>query len=91
MSLNIKKKALKPQEHKVRYIVPKNNGEISNSITQNWTNQAILCYTSRCNCTECSITQGNYSFICQMPEVIKILLEHVGPPDQEMVAKLQAM
>jgi|GEM_PF-641712 len=90
MSLYFRKKVLKPQEQRVRYIVPKNNGEISSSITQNWTNQAIMCYTSGCNCTECSITQGNYSFICQMPGVIKILLEQVGPPDQEMIAKLQA-
>ncbi|MDD3013183.1 MAG: hypothetical protein PHC34_05720 [Candidatus Gastranaerophilales bacterium] len=90
MPLQIKKKILKTQEHKVRYIIPKNNGEISSSITQNWTDQAIMCYSSGCNCTECSITQGNYSFVCQMPGVIKVLLEHVGPPDEERLQKILA-
>jgi len=77
-------------ETKVRYITPKNNGEISSSITQNWTDQAVLCYTSGCNCIDCSIAQGNYSFVCQMPNVIKILLEQVGPPDQDKVDRLLA-
>jgi len=90
MPLQFRKKMSKPQEQKVRYIIPKNNGEISSSITQNWTDQAIMCYSSGCNCTECSITQGNYSFVCQMPGVIKILLEQVGPPDQERMQKLFA-
>jgi len=74
----------------VRYITPRNNGEISNSITQNWTDQAIRCYKSDCNCTECSIAQGNYSFICQMPRIIEVLLKEIGPPDEEKVKKLLA-
>jgi hypothetical protein len=78
------------QEEKVRYILPRNDGEISSSITKNWTDQAIRCYRGNCNCQECSIAQGNYSFVCQMPNVVKILLDQTGPPDQERIEKLLA-
>jgi hypothetical protein len=78
------------KEQRIRYILPKNDGEISNSITKNWTDQAIRCYTSGYNCKECSILQGNYSFVCQMKNVTKILLEQIGPPDEEKVGKLPA-
>jgi len=77
-------------EQRVRYILPKNDGEISNSITRNWTDQAIRCYSSGYNCIDCSIAKGDYSFVCQMKNVITILLEQVGPPDQEKVGKLFA-
>lgn len=90
MSFQMRKKDLKLQDKRVRYIVPKNNGEISSSITQNWTDQAIMCYSTGCNCVDCSITQGNYSFVCQMPGVIKILLEQVGPPEEERIQKIFA-
>ncbi len=59
------------------------NDEISDSITQNWTQQALECYYLNCDCKRCSITQGHYSFICQMPRVIDTLLETVGAPEQE--------
>ena len=78
------------EEKRVRYILPRNNGEISTSITQNWTDQAIMCYSGGCNCIECSIAKGNYSFVCQMPNVVKVLLEQIGPPDQERIQKLLA-
>lgn len=58
---------------------PQNNGEISESITQNWTEQALECYQLGCDCSKCSISKGNYSFVCQMPKVIKILLK-MGKP-----------
>jgi len=91
MSFCLKRKTLNNhQEYKVRYITPKNNGEISNSITQNWTEQAIRCYKSKCDCPGCSISQSNYSFICQMPKIIKILIEQIGPPNQERIEKLLA-
>jgi len=91
MSLQQRKdKTIKTEDEKVRYITPKTDGEISSSITKNWTDQAIRCYTNGCNCMDCSIAKGNYSFICQMPNVIKILLEQVGPPNQERVGKLLA-
>jgi len=73
----------------VRYIVPKNE-EISSSITKNWTDQAIRCYTSGHNCRECTISQANYSFVCQMKSVVKILLEQVGPPEEAKIGKLLA-
>lgn len=76
------------KESKVRYLLPRNNGEISNSITQNWTDQAILCYKSNFGCHECSINKANYSFVCQMPNVVKKLLEDLGPPEQERIEKL---
>ncbi|OGH95769.1 MAG: hypothetical protein A2287_03595 [Candidatus Melainabacteria bacterium RIFOXYA12_FULL_32_12] len=83
-------KSEKIQEQRIRYILPKNDGEISNSITRNWTDQAIRCYTGGQNCSECSIAKGDYSFVCQMQNVIKILLEQVGPPDQDKVGKASA-
>lgn len=59
---------------------PQNNGEISDSITQNWTEQALECYKLHCDCTKCSITKGNYSFVCQMPKVIDVLINISGKP-----------
>lgn len=61
--------------------VPQNDGELSDSILQTWTPQAIECYELGQNCSKCSITKGNYSFICQMPKVIKVLLKEQGKPD----------
>ncbi len=58
---------------------PQNNGEISESITQNWTEQALECYQLGCDCSRCSISKGKYSFVCQMPKVVKILLK-MGKP-----------
>lgn len=57
--------------------------EMSESITQNWTEQALECYYINCNCEQCSIGKGNYSFICQMPKVIDTLLHTVGEPEQK--------
>ena len=60
---------------------PQNNGEISASITQSWTEQAIECYSIKCDCSKCSLKDGNYSFKCQMPKVIDILIGAVGRPN----------
>ena len=54
------------------------NDEMSESITQNWTEQALECYSINCNCKKCSLANGHYSFICQMPKVIDTLLETIG-------------
>lgn len=62
------------------YFEPQTEG-ISESITQNWTEQAIECYNLKCDCTQCSISKGNYSFVCQMPKVLDILLKTCGKPD----------
>ena len=59
------------------------NEEISDSITQNWTQQALECYYINCDCKKCSLSAGHYSFICQMPRVIDTLLETVGRPEGE--------
>lgn len=56
------------------------NGEISSSITQSWTEQALECYSIGCNCKKCSLSKGDYSFVCQMPKVIDILVNIVGKP-----------
>lgn len=58
------------------------NDEMSESITQNWTEQAMECYYINCDCKKCSLSRGHYSFICQMPKVIESLLETVGEPDK---------
>lgn len=66
---------------------PQNNGEISDSITQNWTEQAIECYKLNCDCSRCSVSKGNYSFVCQMPKVLDVLIKTLGNPFPK--AKLQ--
>lgn len=59
---------------------PQNKGEISESITQNWTEQALECYSIHCDCKKCSLAKGNYSFVCQMPRVIDALIQMTGKP-----------
>ncbi len=59
---------------------PRTNGEISESITKSWTQQALECYSINCDCKKCSLAKGNYSFVCQMPKVIEILIEFAGKP-----------
>lgn len=80
----------KSAEIKIKYINSKSRNEISNSITKNWTDQAIRCYLSNHNCAKCSVATGNYSFVCQMPAVVEILLEQIGPPEKNKVNKLLA-
>ena len=53
---------------------------ISESITKNWTEQALECYSLNGNCAECSIKKAHYSFDCQMPKVVEILRISVGEP-----------
>ena len=54
---------------------------ISDSITKNWTEQALECYNLNGNCTECSIKKAHYSFDCQMPKVVEILKITAGLPE----------
>ena len=61
---------------------------ISDSITKNWTEQALECYRLNGNCAECSIIKGHYSFECQMPKVVEILKEVAGEPEIEDDLKL---
>ena len=65
--------------------LPQNGGEISDSIVQNWTLQAIECYEMEQNCENCSISKGNYSFVCQMPKVVESLLKEYGAPAKNVV------
>ncbi len=58
------------------------NDEMSESITQNWTEQALECYYINCDCKRCSLRNGHYSFICQMPKVIDTLIKTVGEPER---------
>ena len=60
------------------------NDEMSESITQNWTEQAIECYNLKCDCSQCSLSAGQYSFVCQMPKVIDTLLQTIGEPEKEL-------
>ena len=50
------------------------NEDMSESITQNWTEQALECYSINCDCKQCALSRGHHSFICQMPKVIDTLL-----------------
>lgn len=62
------------------------NEDMSDSITQNWTRQALECYYINCNCKRCSLSAGHYSFICQMPKVIDSLIKTIGAPDERKTA-----
>ena len=59
------------------------NQEISESITQNWTQQALECYYMNCDSKKCSLSSGHYSFVCQMPRVIETLLQTIGKPEED--------
>ena len=63
-----------------------NDGNLSTSITQSWTEQAIECYSINCDCRRCSLKNGNYSFKCQMPRVIDELNNVLGKPTINNVA-----
>lgn len=76
MAVNVVKLGDFPDEE----FFPQNRGEISDSITQNWTEQALECYRLNCNCACCSISKGNYSFACQMPKVLDALIKSLGKP-----------
>ena len=62
-------------------VVQPDSSIISDSITRNWTEQAIECYRLNGNCAQCSIMSGHYSFVCQMPKIIEILKSVVGEPE----------
>ena len=53
---------------------------MSESITKNWTEQAIECYKLNGNCKQCSIRKAHYSFDCQMPRVVEVLKLMNGEP-----------
>ncbi|MDX2084288.1 MAG: hypothetical protein SFZ03_02740 [Candidatus Melainabacteria bacterium] len=75
----------KPNWH--NRISPQEKDNVSHSITQTWTDQAIKCYLTEADCANCSIPRGNYSFVCQMNKVVPVLLEQIGEPDAERVRK----
>ncbi len=58
-----------------------NLADLSGSITENWTQQALECYSIKCDCSKCSLRNGGYSFKCQMPRVIEILINAAGTPN----------
>ena len=70
----------------VEYFVCQTNGVISDSIVQNWTQQAYDCYKINCNCEICPITKAKYSFKCQMKHVVDILLKTQGVPDEDLIS-----
>lgn len=65
------------------YLLINENNIMSESIMQNWTPQALECYSINCDCKKCSLSSGNYSFICQMPRVIDALIKTIGIPPQK--------
>ena len=64
---------------------PQTNGELSESITQNWTEQALECYRLNGDCSMCSISKGHYSFVCQMPKIVGMLLQTQGEPQKRAI------
>lgn len=67
-------------DYKSDKFLPDNNGVISETITKNWTEQALECYSLKGNCAGCSISEGNYSFACQMKKVVSLILKDIGEP-----------
>ena len=67
------------------YFESKTNGIISDSIVQNWTPSALDCYKINCECAQCPIAHRHYSFKCKMNEIVEILLETKGIPDEESI------
>ncbi len=63
-------------------------GGMSDSITQNWTEQALECYKLNCDCSRCSVSSGSYSFACQMPKVLDVLIKTLGTPVPKVSLKL---
>ena len=63
--------------------------DISDSISKNWTEQAISCYNLGGNCSKCSIGTGHYSFVCQMHKVVAKLLKEVGTPTEADIQSVQ--
>lgn len=61
--------------------IPQTNGEVSDSLVQNWTQQAVECYMLNCSCKDCPILKSNYSFVCQMNKIVEQLLKIKGVPD----------
>lgn len=86
----LKKTNIKGSFKKSEIFLPQTNGEISDSIVQNWTLQAYECYSIHCNCAKCSISKGHYSFICQMPKIVSALLKKQGKPDIRLIKAQQA-
>ena len=67
------------------------NGVISDSIVQNWTQQALECYKINSDCQNCPITKAKYSFKCQMKHIVDILLTTQGLPNEaEILGKEEA-
>ncbi len=75
----------KSEFSKAEIFAPQTKGVISNSLLQGWTKQAYECYKIGCDCKKCSIDKKKYSFICQMPKVVRVLVENKIKPDLEML------
>lgn len=65
--------------------IPQTNGEVSDSLTQNWTQQACECYSINCDCKKCSLEISSYSFVCQMPKIVGMLLQTQGEPQKRAI------
>lgn len=70
------------------HFVCQTNGIISDSIVQNWTQQALECYKINCCCDICPITKAGYSFKCQMKHIVNILLKTQGLPDEKAIMNM---
>lgn len=74
------------------HFICQTNGVISDSIVQNWTQQALECYKLGSKCENCPITKAGYSFKCQMKQIVETLIETQGLPDEKLIittAKMQ--
>ena len=63
-----------------------------NSCTQRWTLEAIRCYQSGCNCSECETMKNLISITkkqCAMKAVVLELVRKYGIPNEETIAHLR--
>jgi len=65
--------------------------EVSTSITQTWTDQAIKCFLTGANCSRCIIPRSGYAFQCQMNNVVPVLVQQLHAPDITRVDRLLAL
>lgn len=65
--------------------------EVSTSITQTWTDQAIKCFLTGANCSRCIIPRSGYAFQCQMNKVVPVLVQQLQVPDTNRVERLLAL
>lgn len=75
---------VKSRSKDAHIFIPQTDGNISDSLLKNWTQQAYDCYKVGSDCTRCTINKKMYSFVCQMPKVVAQLINNNIKPDVKL-------